>query len=115
MQVTFDRIRLGDGRRTAAGWLIKSDGVLRGIMSADTDGCVHFGFACDRRIAPVDGYMCFRDLAEAQAWILDRFASRRCPPPAGTPRRLSWTAPDDVKARRDVRPAAAAPESQNDD
>lgn len=113
MQVTFDRIRLGNGRRTAAGWLIKSDGVLRGIMSADADGCVHFGFACDRRIAPVDGYMCFRDLAEAQAWIRDRFASRRCRRPAAPPRRLRWTPPDDVKPRRDLPPAAREP--QDDD
>ena len=83
MRVAFDRIQLGDRRRTAPGWLITADGALRGILSADADGCVHFGFACDRRIAPDDGYMCFRDLAEAQAWII-----RRLTRPVDRPRPL---------------------------
>jgi len=41
-------------------------------MSETPEGDIHYGYACDRRCAPVDGYMLFYDLAEASKWFDER-------------------------------------------
>jgi hypothetical protein len=72
-------VKLGDRRRIASGWLVLSEGAVRGILSASADGEVLFGFACDRRIEPEGGMMQFRDLPEAHAWLERRLRSRARP------------------------------------
>ncbi|GEM_PF-5457960 len=69
-------VRLGDRGRRAAGWLVLSEGAVRGILSAGMDGEVILTAACDRRIQS-DPPMIFRDLAEAQAWLSKRLRGTR--------------------------------------
>lgn len=61
-------IRLGDGKRTATGWLVVSHGAVRAILTP-LDGEVLLGFACDRRIRPLDGCLRFCGFQEARSWL----------------------------------------------
>jgi len=72
MKVTFLAVRLGDRNWTVRGWLVVAHGAIRGIMSETPEGNIHYGYACDRRCAPVDGYMLFYDLVEASKWFDER-------------------------------------------
>lgn len=77
--VTLHGIRIGDRGRTARGWLVVSDGAVRGILSAGQDGEVLFGFSCDRRITP-EGVIVFRDIEEARVWLEKRLPTLPQPP-----------------------------------
>lgn len=68
-RIQFHEVLLGDRRRTGRGWLILSEGAIRGILTGASDGSVIFGMACDRRIQPTEDLMIFRDLLEAKAWL----------------------------------------------
>jgi hypothetical protein len=71
-------ITLGDGRRTARGWLVVSRGAVRAVLTpADRKMWLHF--ACDRRVRPADGYRTFGDVEEARSWLEGRLEP-------GTPR-----------------------------
>lgn len=75
--VRLTPIRLGDRKRTAEGWLVICDGALRAIASRDEDGAVLYGFSCDARIRPLDGFMRFRDRPEFEAWLRKRLTPAR--------------------------------------
>lgn len=72
MNVRLLPIRLGDRRLVARGWLIVAYGAVRGIVTERSDGCIHYGYSCDRRLQPEDGYMLFHSLEEASKWFDDR-------------------------------------------
>jgi hypothetical protein len=55
VSVELQEFTLGDGRRTAKGRLIVSEGSFRGILSVGAGSEVHFALACDRRIEPEEG------------------------------------------------------------
>lgn len=74
--VSLQAVRLGDRQRTARGWLIISDGAIRGILTEGPEGEVYLGSACDRRIEPGENPLMFRDVLEAQAWVVKRLNSR---------------------------------------
>lgn len=77
--VRLYEVRLGDRQHTRRGWLILSEGAVRGLLIAGEDGEILFGLAFDRRIRPVDEMMVFRDLAEAQAWFEKRLEPANAP------------------------------------
>lgn len=64
-------ILLGDRQRRARGWLVISDGAVRAVLTPG-NRAVYFSFACDRRVHPPAGYMSFRTLGEARAWMAAR-------------------------------------------
>jgi hypothetical protein len=74
--VALSPIRIGDGPRTARGWLVVAHGAVRAILSAGDDGQIIHAFACDRRVVPEDGMMIFVDLDEAHAWFEKRLPFR---------------------------------------
>jgi hypothetical protein len=75
MAVKLLPICLGDRRLTARGWLIIAYGAVRGIIAERPDGCIHYGYACDRRLQPDDGYMVFPNLEDASKWFTDRLTN----------------------------------------
>jgi len=77
--VRLYEISLGDRRHMRQGWLVLSEGAVRGLLIAGEDGEILFGLAFDRRIRPLDEMMVFRDLAEAQAWLEKRLATATAP------------------------------------
>jgi hypothetical protein len=77
--VRLYEIRLGDRRHIRQGWLILSEGAVRGLLLSGDDDGILFGLAFDRRIRPLDEMMVFRDLAEAQAWMEKRLAPVSAP------------------------------------
>jgi hypothetical protein len=77
--VRLYEIRLGDRRHMRRGWLILSEGAVRGLLLAGEDGEILFGLAFDRRIRPIDEIMVFRDLVEAQAWLEKRLLPANAP------------------------------------
>ena len=72
MTVSFRPVELGDRYLTARGWLVVAYGAVRGIVSEMPDGRIHYGFACDRRLQPEDGYKLFQDLQHARWWFDER-------------------------------------------
>jgi hypothetical protein len=80
MTVSFRPIQLGDRYRTARGWLVVAYGAVRGIVSEAPDGRLHYGFACDRRLQPEDGYKLFHDLQDARRWFDERLTHQTLPP-----------------------------------
>jgi hypothetical protein len=75
MTVSFLSVHLGDQNLKVRGWLVLSQGAVRGIMSEFPDGSIHYGYACDQRVAPVEGYMVFCDLVHASTWFGERLAN----------------------------------------
>jgi hypothetical protein len=82
MTVSFRPVQLGDRYRTARGWLVVAYGAVRGIISEAPDGRIHYGFACDRRLQPEDGYKLFQNLQDAQQWFDERLNHPSLPPEA---------------------------------
>jgi hypothetical protein len=80
MTVSFRPVQLGDRNRTARGWLVVACGAVRGIVSEAPDGRIHYGFACDRRLQPEDGYKLFHDLHDARQWFDERLTHQTLPP-----------------------------------
>lgn len=79
MTVSFRAIQLGDRYLTTRGWLVVAYGAVRGIVSEAPDGRIHYGFGCDRRLQPEDGYKLFHDLDDARRWFDERLGSRPGP------------------------------------
>jgi hypothetical protein len=84
MTVSFRPVQLGDRNHTARGWLVVASGAVRGIVSEAPDGRIHYGFACDRRLQPEDGYKLFQDLHDARQWFDERLTHRTLPPKGQT-------------------------------
>ena len=68
-------IMLGDRHRRGSGWLVISEGAVRAVLTPGEDG-VYFGFACDQRVRPENGYEVFSSLDEAQHWMTARLEPR---------------------------------------
>lgn len=61
-------VLLGDGARTATGWLVLSHGAVRAVLTPADDG-IWLQFACDRRARSPEGCLRFHGLQEARSWL----------------------------------------------